>query len=262
MQASNGAVGSFTNCKNTGTITAASSSGAGIVCTASGAITIQNCSNSGKVSGVTSVGGIVGTFGTATAKIIACYNTGAVTRIQGNYAHVGGICGSFGGIMVACYNKGAVSVSGTAMNTRAGAGGIAGNVSSAKATITACYSTGTVSSNTTSTAAIYVGGISGAHISATSEPKNPVITACYWKGDGEQYGIGGVRNPDATTEYNASNTGTYKFASGVWPSTTVGEGDGHADWGSNGDGDSGGYWKTLGTWDISLTNLPKLWFED
>ncbi|GHU70525.1 hypothetical protein FACS189450_05120 [Spirochaetia bacterium] len=190
------------------------------------------CSNTGNVSGANSVGGICGSnIGT----IIACSNTGIVS---GSSSYIGGICGYNGiGTITACSNAG--NVSGAFL-----VGGISGIDNGG--TIIACSNTGGVSGTTG------VGGISG------TIANYGTITACYW------LERSGVNAPTFGIGVIASDAGAAKFANTAWPTT----GD-HAQWGI-GTGGSGGYWKSLGSWDGGAvtnpltgakTEFPKLWWE-
>lgn len=115
--------GTFTNCSNSGDISAYNSVG-GIAGT--GAASITACFNSGNISGYQYLGGIAGQNSGA---IISCYNTGEVT---GKSTYVAGIVGSHSKVLTNCFNTGTVSIAG---NT----GAIIGRVGNGNVAITDNY---------------------------------------------------------------------------------------------------------------------------
>lgn len=117
----------------------------GIAGYVNGNCTITNCYNTGSVSASSSsfsvssyVGGIVGMMYGGT--IASCYNTGTVTS---SYA-AGGIAGAMNcsSMITNCYNTGTVTFSDSSSSAYSSIGGIAGEVY--ESTITHCYNTGTV----------------------------------------------------------------------------------------------------------------------
>ena len=160
----------ITNCYNTGSVSASSSSSSnnayagGIAGRVGGITIITNCYNTGSVSASSSssnnayAGGIAGdVYGTITN----CYNTGSVSASSSsNNAYAGGIAGRVDRRITDCYNTG--SVSATASNN-AFAGGIAGYVYDT--TISNCYNTGSVLATGTGTK--YFGGVVGLLYSGT-----------------------------------------------------------------------------------------------
>ena len=132
------------------TVTGSGSNVGGIVGYANSTTTIRNCANLGAVTGSGSVGGIIGGFVGSGAVITGCYNTGAVTgAVTATASNAGGIFGNgnYGITVTNCYNTGAVSAS-------SNAGGIGGVLKGemnnwtgtlvAAATVSDCYSVGTV----------------------------------------------------------------------------------------------------------------------
>jgi hypothetical protein len=255
----------FIGCWNTGNIAGISQAGGISAITTIGS-SFQNCYNTGDITGERA-GGICGQ---ARGDIIACYNTGTITAVDTAAVHIGGIVGNFSGsyknpvikgYITACYNTGDVlsNVDRTAKG-KVYIGGITGYNVDGVATLTACYSTGTVSLTGSNHAQseLYAGGISGySGYNKSDEVPDPIVTACYWEAkEGDGTSVNGIGYRKSVTA--ASDEGTYKFASGVWPSTN-GEG-GDAEWGT-GDGSgsgSGKYWKSLGGGSV----YPKLWFEN
>jgi hypothetical protein len=171
---------------------------------------------------------------------------------------MGGIVGRLGGIgsrVTACYNTGNISSS---IAQQAGGliyiGGITGiNMATTSNTVAASYNIGSVThTGSGSGANVKVGGISG--LSDYGSTSNVIITTCYWKEDTATNGIGGKRDSSTTVQTAvASDEGTFKFASGTWPSST------ESGWGIGNDSASGQYWKTLGT--SGSNSYPQLWFE-
>ncbi len=188
--------------------------------------TIENCSVSGSVSGTTFAGGVVGSQwggsitgcnSSATVKgvifaggiagetnsgaiLTACYATKDVTleSNNSNSTYAGGVVGyNGGGTLTACYATGSVTGSGSGTIY---VGGVTGD--NASGTLTACYhATGTVSGPDGAT-----GGVTGRNYNASVGI--PVITACYWGGNGQEQGIG----------YNQAGTtgGTEQVTDGNW----------------------------------------------
>lgn len=116
--------GQFTNCSNSGDISAYQSVG-GIA--GSGATSITGCFNSGNISGYQKLGGITGT--NSYGAIIACYNTGDIT---GTSTYVAGIIPDTSKTVTNCFNTGTISIAG---NT----GAIIGRLSSTNAVVTNNY---------------------------------------------------------------------------------------------------------------------------
>jgi hypothetical protein len=245
----------ITGCWNTGNITGGASAG-GICSYAITNSCIENSFNTGNITASLTANGAVGVGGiidgcSSGVQVIACYNTGDVIgRTTGTGAlYVGGICGNPGGNatssghITACYNTGNVS-SDSARDTgrKTYIGGISGYNSRGGVTITASYSTGTVSYSENNKGTVYIGGISGYSTWSTNdEVKSPVITACYWTAVGDaEHGIG-IKKIDK--DEACSDEGTAKF-SDSWPTNGT-----HDDWGTK-------YWKS-----ISNGSYPKLAWE-
>ena len=143
--------------------------------------TITECSSSAIVEGTNAVGGVAGQ--TVNATLTACYATGDVTaeRDPQNNTYAGGVVGYNGAsTLIACYATGNVIGTGTGTGSIY-VGGVTGSNDSG--TLTACYhATGTVSGPDGAT-----GGVTGRNYTALGAP---VITACYWGGNGQEQGIG------------------------------------------------------------------------
>ena len=122
--------------------------------------TITGCSVSGNVSANSQAGGIAGYL--VTGDITDCHSSATV---KGNYL-VGGVAGymSDNTTLTACFSTGSVTATGSG---DAEAGGVVGRVTK-DATVTACYATG----NVTATQGSNAGGVAGASGGGT-------ITACY-----------------------------------------------------------------------------------
>ena len=127
---------------------------------------IENCSVSGSVTGSSNksnVGGIAGLHSEGT--ITDCHSSATVEGI----AYVGGIAGQSNAIVgittiTACYSTG--SVTATADIGGSYVGGVVGRISGSGAILTACYATGNVKGDSD-----YVGGVVGENSST--------VTACY-----------------------------------------------------------------------------------
>ena len=132
------------------------------------------------MKGVTIAGGIAGDANSG-ASLTGCYATGSVSVANNttNAASAGGVVGYNGGsTLTACYATGSVSGSGSGTIY---VGGVTG--SNAEGTLTACYhANGTVSGPDGTT-----GGVAGRNYKSFN---GPVITACYWGGNGQTQGIG------------------------------------------------------------------------
>ena len=123
--------------------------------------TITGCSASGNVSANAYAGGIVAFF--VTGSITDCHSSATV---EGNYL-VGGVAGNMSdnATLTACFSTGSVTATGS---SDADAGGVVGRVNRV-ATVTACYATGNV---TVKQGYNNAGGVAGSSIGGT-------ITACY-----------------------------------------------------------------------------------
>ena len=145
---------------------------------------ITGCSSSATVMGVTIAGGIAGDANSG-ASLTGCYATGSVSVANNTItaAYAGGVVGFNGGsTLTACYATGSVSGSGSGSGSGTiYVGGVTG--SNAEGTLTACYhANGTVSGPDGTT-----GGVAGRNYKSFNDP---VITACYWGGNGQTQGIG------------------------------------------------------------------------
>ena len=159
---------------------------------------LTGCSSSATVNAGNTAGGVVGGTNSG-ATLTACYATGSVTlesiNQYGNFA--GGVVGSNTvSTLKACYAWGSVTGSGSGTVY---VGGVTG--SNDLGTLTACYhAKGTVSGPAGTT-----GGVAGRNYNAFVAP---VITACYWGGNGQEQGIG--ENQAGTTG------GTEQVTDGNW----------------------------------------------
>ena len=149
------------------------------------------------MDGRNEVGGVAGKTNSAT--LTACYATGDVTaeRTPTNNTYAGGVVGSnFSSTLIACYATGNVTGTGTGTGS-CYVGGVTGD--NASGTLTACYhATGTVSGPDGAT-----GGVTGRNYTSLGAP---VITACYWGGNGQEQGIG----------YNQAGNGETTKVDGDW----------------------------------------------
>ena len=159
---------------------------------------LTGCSSSATVNAGNTAGGVVGGTNSG-ATLTACYATGSVTlesiNQYGNFA--GGVvgCNSSSSTLQACYAWGNVTGSGSGTIY---VGGVTGTNDSG--TLTACYhAKGAVSCPDGTT-----GGVTGRNYKAFNDP---VITACYWGGNGQEEGIG---------ENQAGTGETTKVTDGDW----------------------------------------------
>ena len=185
-------------------------------------VDIENCYNTGsikenlKIQAYFSTGGIAGKIDNST--IENCYNTGV---INGD-AFVGGIVGNIeaNSELNYCYNTGSI---GGASVYNPHVGGIAGDNNSTNFSVTNCFNTGNVYSNSNN----YVGGILG----------RGSATKCYFGGDCTlSYGIGGSNG-------SGSNTGTTRISR--LNSTSYAKNN---SWYTNSSNWTGGAWDFTYTW--------------
>ena len=190
--------GDIENCSVSGSVSGRYTAGGVVGQQYSGSITL--CGSSATVKGTGEVGGVAGKTDNS-ATLTACYATGNVTfeRASTINTFAGGVVGfnGTGSILTACYATGNVTGTGTGTGS-CYVGGITGDNSSG--TLTACYhATGTVSGPDGAT-----GGVTGRNYTSLGAP---VITACYWGGNGQEQGIG----------YNQAGNGeTTKVTDGDW----------------------------------------------
>lgn len=173
--------GTLENCSVSGSVSSRCTAGGVVGQQYSGSITL--CNSSATVKGTGEVGGVAGKTDNS-ATLTACYATGNVTfeRASTINTFAGGVVGfnGTGSILTACYATGNVTGTGTGTGS-CYVGGITGDNSSG--TLTACYhATGTVSGPDGAT-----GGVTGRNYTSLGAP---VITACYWGGNGQEQGIG------------------------------------------------------------------------
>lgn len=133
--------------------------------------TIENCSVSGSVTGLSDNSYVGGIAGWhREGTITDCHSSATVEGIT----YIGGIAGQSNASITACYSTG--SVTATKNNTNCSfAGGVVG-LNSNGAVLTACYATGNVKGD-----GEYVGGVVGYNSST--------VTACYWDNN-QSSGIG------------------------------------------------------------------------
>lgn len=190
--------GDIENCSVSGSVSSRCTAGGVVGWQYSGSITL--CGSSATVKGTGEVGGVAGKTDNS-ATLTACYATGNVTfeRASTINTFAGGVVGfnGTGSILTACYATGNVTGTGTGTGS-CYVGGVTGD--NASGTLTACYhATGTVSGPDGAT-----GGVTGRNYTSLGAP---VITACYWGGNGQEQGIG----------YNQAGNGeTTKVTDGDW----------------------------------------------
>lgn len=173
--------GNIENCSVSGSVSSRCTAGGVVGQQFGGSITL--CGSSATVKGTGEVGGVAGKTDNS-ATLTACYATGNVTfeRASTINTFAGGVVGSngTGSILTACYATGNVTGTGTGTGS-CYVGGVTGD--NASGTLTACYhATGTVSGPDGAT-----GGVTGRNYTSLGAP---VITACYWGGNGQEQGIG------------------------------------------------------------------------
>ena len=191
--------GNIENCSVSGSVSGSGMNGfaGGVVGYQSGGF-LTECSSSATVNAGNKAGGVAGATNSG-AILTACYATGSVTLVSNNDIgtyFAGGVVGSNGGSCIqACYAWGSVTGSGSGTVY---VGGVTGSNDSG--TLTACYhAKGTVSGPGGAT-----GGVAGRNYNAFVAP---VITACYWGGNGQEQGIG---------EDQAGTGGTTMVTDGNW----------------------------------------------
>ena len=175
--------GKIENCSVSGSVSGSGSSSdvGGVVGYQMGG-SITGCSSSATVKGTQRAGGMAGATNSG-ATLTACYATGDVTLESSgpDTYYAGGVVGTNGGgILTACYAWGSVTGSGSGSGT-VYTGGVTGTNDSG--TLQACYhAKGAVNGPNGTT-----GGVAGRNYNAFVAP---VITACYWGGNGQEQGIG------------------------------------------------------------------------
>ena len=173
--------GNIENCSVSGSVSGSGMNGVagGVVGYQTGG-SITGCSSSATVNAGGVAGGVVG-LADGGATLTACYATGDVTLVSNgpNTYCAGGVVGSNGAsTLQACYAWGSVTGSGSGTVY---VGGVTGT--NDVGTLTACYhAKGTVSGPDGTT-----GGVAGRNYKYYNDP---VITACYWGGNGQTQGIG------------------------------------------------------------------------
>ncbi len=187
--------GNIENCSVSGSVSSRHTAGGVVGQQFGGSITL--CGSSATVKGTGEVGGVAGKTDNS-ATLTACYATGNVTfeRASTINTFAGGVVGfnGTGSILTACYATGNVTGTGTGTGS-CYVGGITGD--NCSGTLTACYhATETVSGPDGAT-----GGVTGRNYTSLGAP---VITACYWGGNGQDQGIG----------YNQAGTGDTKKVEG------------------------------------------------
>ena len=189
--------GNIENCSVSGSVSSRCTAGGVVGQQFGGSITL--CGSSATVKGTGEVGGVAGKTDNS-ATLTACYATGNVTfeRASTINTFAGGVVGlnGTGSILTACYATGNVTGTGTGTGS-CYVGGVTGD--NASGTLTACYhAKGTVSGPDGAT-----GGVTGRNYTSLGAP---VITACYWGGNGQEQGIG----------YNQAGTGDTEKVDGDW----------------------------------------------
>ncbi len=157
---------------------------------------ISCCYNTATVKGIFyDVGGVVG-YSYSNSSISNCYNMGDVDGSQ----LVGGVVGlAFSSTISDCYNMGNV----TGSDKKGNIGGVVGKVTSS-ASVTSCYSCGTVSSS--SSTASNIGGVLGLNDDSSSD-----ITDCYYDNETVDVGVDATyTTPTYAVGSTASDTETVK----------------------------------------------------
>ena len=190
--------GNIENCSVSGSVSSNSTAGGVVGAQLGGSIT--GCNTSATVKGVAYAGGIAG-FTNGGASLTGCYATGSVS-VENNTtsaAYAGGVVGSNGAssTLTACYATGSVTGSGSGTIYT---GGVTGTNDCG--TLTACYhANGTVSGPDGTT-----GGVTGRNFKILTWD-GAVITACYWRDNGQTQGIG---------EDQVGTGGTTQVTDGNW----------------------------------------------
>ncbi len=208
--------GTISDCYNTGSLSASSSSSynydadVGGIAGYNNSGIIKDCYNTGNVNGSTA-GGIAGY--NSDGEISECYNTGSVSASSESpyyYSCAGGIAGyNDSGIIKDCYNTGSLSALQSRNHCAGGiAGGNGGDISN-------CYNTGSVSGSFLGSfgarSDAYAGGVVGKNDSLGE------ISDCYNTGsvsDSSSYiantgGIAGVNYGEISNCYNTGRVSAY-----------------------------------------------------
>lgn len=174
--------GNIENCSVSGSVSVSGNNG-----TAGGVVGYQyggfltGCSSSATVNAGNTAGGVAGQTDRG-ATLTACYATGDVTleSINLGSTFAGGVVGvNTVSTLKACYAWG--SVTGSKSSGTVYVGGVTGQ--NVEGTLQACYhAKGAVKGPNGTT-----GGVTGRNYKAFNDP---VITACYWGGNGQEQGIG------------------------------------------------------------------------
>ena len=190
--------GNIENCSVSGSVSGSGMNGfaGGVVGYQSGGF-LTGCSSSATVNAGNIAGGVAGLTDSG-ATLTACYATGDVTleSINSGGNFVGGVVGSNTSCTLkACYAWGSVTGSGSGTIY---VGGVTGT--NDEGTLTACYH----ANETVSGPAGTTGGVTGRNYKFFNDP---VITACYWGGNGQEQGIG---------EDQVGTGGTTQVTDGLW----------------------------------------------
>ena len=188
--------GTLENCSVSGSVSGSGIAGGVVGYQSDGFLT--GCSSSATVNAGGVAGGVAGLTDSG-ATLTACYATGDVTleSINSGGNFVGGVVGSNTSCTLkACYAWGSVTGSGSGTIY---VGGVTGT--NDEGTLTACYHANGTASGPAGT----TGGVTGRNYKFFNDP---VITACYWGGNGQEQGIG----------YNQAGTsgGTEKVTDDDW----------------------------------------------
>ena len=192
--------GNIENCSVSGSVSGSGMNGVagGVVGYQSGGF-LTGCSSSATVNAGCIAGGVAGLTDRG-ATLTACYATGDVTleSINSGSNFAGGVVGvNTVSTLKACYAWG--SVTGSKSSGTVYVGGVTGQ--NVEGTLQACYhAKGAVKGPNGTT-----GGITGQNWKSFNDP---VITACYWGGNGQEEGIG--ENQAGTTG------GTTMVTDGLW----------------------------------------------
>lgn len=189
--------GTIENCSVSGSVSGTTFAGGVVGSQRGGSIT--GCNSSATVKGVIFAGGIAGETNSG-ASLTGCYATRDVTVENDgtNNSHAGGVVGyNGGGTLTACYATGSVTGSGSGTIY---VGGVTG--SNNFGILTACYHAKEDVSGPTGT----TGGVAGRNFKG-SMSGGGIITACYWRDNGQTQGIG---------EDQVGTGGTTQVTDGNW----------------------------------------------
>jgi len=149
----------------------------GVVGNSESSSTVSNCYTTGtitcSISGSLWVGGVVG-LNSDNSTVTNCHSTATVSSTATVWSVAGGVVGKNFGKVTNSYSTGSVSVSTSGRNVISYAGGVVGENKNNTSSVANCYSTGVISSTTTSSSFAFAGGVTGNN--------DNVVTNCYSTG--------------------------------------------------------------------------------